>query len=616
MLPLFLATFGGGAAALGVIEGFSDAGSSLLKLWMSFYSDRVGRRKPILAVGYLVTALTGLFGLVTAWWQILVVRMIAWIGRGARGPVRDALLSESVPEEAHGRAFGFETAMDTLGAIIGPAIALSLVGVIALRRIFLIAFIPGAITVLIVLFVLRDIPRAPQPHIRMLASLRDLPRPFHRYVAAVGVFGLGNFAHTLLVLRAVAILTPVHGAATAGRWAIGLYIFHNVVYAGASYPAGWLGDRIDKKLLLAVGYALFGDSLHRLPRRRCQRDRPRSLSSAWRVSTSRSSTAWNAPSPPISSRSRDAGPATGRSRRSILSETCSRASSSGSCGVTCRSPPVSGTPPCSRSWARWRFSRPDSGRSRKEFLPMGTELHGLGRSDTGRVRRRDEDALLVDEDNAIFAVADGVGGHRAGEIASQIAVQTLARVVAGARRQTAFSPASALTMAFSQANEEINLYAVAQPEARGLATTLVAFLGLSTFGVVAHIGDSRAYLLRDRFLTPLTRDHSALSELARSDPGIDLATLRKSRLAHILTRSLGGDGDSAPDLATIDVEPGDRILLCCDGLTDMVAESEIERILSSILDREACATALIDTANSAGGEDNITVLVIDAEVVE
>lgn len=258
VLPLFLATFGSGAAALGLIEGLSDAGSSILKLWMSFHSDRVGKRKPILAVGYLVTALTGLFGVVTSVWQILVVRVIAWIGRGARGPVRDALLAESVPPEAHGRAFGFEGAMDTLGAIIGPAIALSLVGTIALRSIFLIAFIPGAITVLIVLFVLRDVPRVPQPHLRIVSSLRDLPVRFWRYVAAVGVFGLGNFAHTLLVLRAVAILTPVHGAATAGRWAIGLYIFHNVVYAGASYPAGWLGDRIDKRLLLAVGYGLFG----------------------------------------------------------------------------------------------------------------------------------------------------------------------------------------------------------------------------------------------------------------------------------------------------------------------------------------------------------------------
>lgn len=258
ILPLFLATFGGGAAALGIIEGFSDAGSSILKLWMSFYSDRVGKRKPIMAIGYFVTAMMGLMGLVTAWWQIVVIRMAAWMGRGARGPVRDALLSESVPAAAHGRAFGFETMMDTLGAIIGPAIALALVGVIALRNIFLLAFIPGAITVFIVLFVLKDIPRKPQPGIRIIASLRELPRSFWRYAGAVGIFGFGNFAHTLLVLRAVTLLTPSYGAVRAGKIAIGLYIFHNVLYAASSYPVGVLGDRTNKKTILAIGYALFG----------------------------------------------------------------------------------------------------------------------------------------------------------------------------------------------------------------------------------------------------------------------------------------------------------------------------------------------------------------------
>jgi len=224
---------------------------------MSFYSDRVGKRKPILAIGYFVTAMMGLLGFVTAWWQIVVIRTAAWMGRGARGPVRDALLSESVPAQAHGRAFGFETMMDTLGAVIGPTIALSLVGVIALRRIFLIAFIPGAITVLIVLFVLKDIPRKPQPGIRVVASLRELPRSFWRYVGAVGIFGFGNFAHTLLVLRAVSLLTPKFGVVHAGKIAIGLYIFHNVVYAAASYPVGVLGDRSDKRTLLSIGYALF-----------------------------------------------------------------------------------------------------------------------------------------------------------------------------------------------------------------------------------------------------------------------------------------------------------------------------------------------------------------------
>jgi MFS family permease len=258
VLPLYLATFAGGAAALGVIEGVSDAASSLLKLWMSYYSDRVGKRRPILVAGYLVTAMMGTFAFVTAWWQMLVIRSIAWIGRGARGPIRDALLSESVPPEAHGRAFGFEGAMDTVGAIVGPAIALSLVGVIALRHIFLVAFIPGAITVLIAWLVIRYPPRLPREHLRLFTSLRDLPPMFRRFVGAAGVFGLGNFAHTLLVLRAVSLLTPLYGPVAAGRYGIALYILHNAVYAAVSYPAGALGDRVSKKTLLGAGYAMFG----------------------------------------------------------------------------------------------------------------------------------------------------------------------------------------------------------------------------------------------------------------------------------------------------------------------------------------------------------------------
>lgn len=257
VLPLFLASFGGGAVALGTIEGVSDAASSLMKLWMSYYSDRIGKRKPILAIGYLLTAMMGTFGFITAWWQMLVIRSIAWMGRGARGPVRDALLSESVPHEAHGRAFGFEGAMDTVGAIIGPAIALALVGVLPLRQIFFIAFIPGAITVAIVVFALQEVPHLSQPRLGMLSSLKSLPSKFWQYVGCVGIFGLGNFAHTLLILRAVALLTPHYGSVAAGQISIGLYIFHNIIYAAASYPAGWLGDKYDKRKLLAVGYALF-----------------------------------------------------------------------------------------------------------------------------------------------------------------------------------------------------------------------------------------------------------------------------------------------------------------------------------------------------------------------
>jgi MFS family permease len=258
ILPLFLQTFGGGAIALGTIEGVSDASSSLLKMWMSHYSDRIGKRKPILVIGYLVTALMGCFAFVTRWWQLVAIRGIAWIGRGARGPVRDALLAESVPGDAHGRAFGFQTAMDTIGAILGPAIALSLIGILSLRHIFLISFIPGSITVLIAVFLVKDVGRPPQPKLEIWGSLRALPRAFWHYVSAVGVFGLGNFAHTLLVLRAVLLLTPRYGTVMAGRMGVGLYILHNVVYAGVSYPVGVLGDRTNKKHILAFGYGLFG----------------------------------------------------------------------------------------------------------------------------------------------------------------------------------------------------------------------------------------------------------------------------------------------------------------------------------------------------------------------
>ncbi len=258
VLPLFLASFGTGALALGTIEGFSDAASSLMKLWMSYYSDRIGKRKPILAVGYLLTAMMGAFGFVTAWWQMLAIRAVAWMGRGARGPVRDALLAESVAAEAHGRAFGFEGAMDTLGAIIGPLIALSLIGVFELKNIFFIAFIPGAITVYIAMFVIQDRPHPRAGNHSLFHSVRQLPRGFRRYVGAVSIFGLGNFAHTLLVLRAVTILTPSLGAVAAQRMGITLYILHNVVYAAVSYPAGMFGDSFSKRSLLGFGYALFG----------------------------------------------------------------------------------------------------------------------------------------------------------------------------------------------------------------------------------------------------------------------------------------------------------------------------------------------------------------------
>jgi MFS family permease len=257
ILPMFLASLGSSAAVLGFIEGVADAASSFIKLWMGWYSDRVGRRKPIMVVGYILTALKGTFALATAWHHVLFIRVFAWMGRGARGPVRDALLADVVSPEYYGRAFGFHSAMDTVGAIIGPAIALSLIGWLTCRQIFLVSFIPGMLAVACVVFLVRDRVRHPNHAHQFRASLTVLPSPYKIFLLSVGVFGLGNFAHTLLILRAIEVLTPLRGAESAAFTAALLYTLHNIVYAALAYPVGYLSERFGKRQLLGLGYLLF-----------------------------------------------------------------------------------------------------------------------------------------------------------------------------------------------------------------------------------------------------------------------------------------------------------------------------------------------------------------------
>jgi len=258
ILPLFLASIGASPAALGIIEGVSDAVASFVKLAGGWYSDKIGRRKEIAVAGYALTGLsTGFFALATAWWHILIARSVGWFGRGVRGPLRDAMLTESVPAEARGRAFGFHRAGDTLGAIAGPLFAFLLVSRLGFQEIFLITLIPGLLSAAAFFFFVKEKRRAPS-NTGFLASLNGLPTKFRVFLVAVGAFGFGNFAHSLLILRAMQILTPDYGATVAGSIAIGLYTMHNVLYAGASFPVGALADRIGKRKLLALGYFLFG----------------------------------------------------------------------------------------------------------------------------------------------------------------------------------------------------------------------------------------------------------------------------------------------------------------------------------------------------------------------
>ena len=260
ILPAFLVSLGGSAALLGVIEGIADASTSGMKLLSGWYSDYIGKRKPFAVAGYLLTAIgVGSFSLAFSWPHVLLSRVIAWLGRGTREPPRDALLVDSTKPEFHGRVFGFHRGMDTLGAIAGPAVAFFLIKSMALRSIFLVALVPSVLALLtIVLFVRETRKNNHEGHTHFLVSMKSLPRNFRFFLIAVGVFGLGNFADSMLILRATELLSPVNGAVIAGSLAILLYTIHNVFYAVLSFPIGVLGDKFGKRKILVFGYLLTG----------------------------------------------------------------------------------------------------------------------------------------------------------------------------------------------------------------------------------------------------------------------------------------------------------------------------------------------------------------------
>ncbi len=259
VLPTFLATLGVSAAWLGAIEGISDGLSSLAKMASGFYTDKLQRRKPIAVLGYVVTALgIGAIGLATSAWHVLFARASAWLGRGVRTPVRKALLAGAVTKDTYGRAFGFERMLDTIGAIVGPASAFVLLQALNHHYPSLFAFtlIPGLLAALVVAFLVKEKERKPVSHISFGERLRLMPWRYRRFLVAVGLFGSGDFAPTLLILLATQKLTPVFGATKAASLSVALYVLRNVFYAGFALVAGWLSDRVPRHHVLASGYFL------------------------------------------------------------------------------------------------------------------------------------------------------------------------------------------------------------------------------------------------------------------------------------------------------------------------------------------------------------------------
>jgi MFS family permease len=262
ILPAFLAAIGAGPAWLGAIEGIADGLSSFTKLAAGHFTDRLKRRKPLALFGYAFTAFaTASFAFATHAVHVLFGRVSAWLGRGVRSPAKKALLAADVSPNAYGRAFGFERLMDTVGAIAGPLTALWLLEITAhsYRKVFLWTLVPGLIAVLSFWFLVRERPIAARPQRSFLLGLKTLPAPFRRLLLGVGVFGAGDFSHSLLILYASRMLAPAHGLARAASLAVALYTLHNVFYAGSAYFSGWLSDHVpSRKVVLAAGYALAG----------------------------------------------------------------------------------------------------------------------------------------------------------------------------------------------------------------------------------------------------------------------------------------------------------------------------------------------------------------------
>src|SRR2546422_503898 len=262
VLPAFLAAIGAGPVWVGAIEGIADRLSSFTKLAAGHYTDRLKRRKPIAIFGYAITALaTASFAFATHAYQVLFGRVAAWLGRGIRSPAKKALLAADVPPTAYGRAFGLERLMDTLGAIVGPLTALWLLEASghSYRKVFLWTLLPGLVAVACFLFLVRERPIAARSKRSFFHELQALPIPFRRLLVGVGIFGAGDFSHSLLILYASRMLAPARGMARAASIAVGLYVLHNVFYAGSAYLSGWLSDHVpSRKAVLAAGYTLAG----------------------------------------------------------------------------------------------------------------------------------------------------------------------------------------------------------------------------------------------------------------------------------------------------------------------------------------------------------------------
>jgi len=240
-------------------------------------------------------------------------------------------------------------------------------------------------------------------------------------------------------------------------------------------------------------------------------------------------------------------------------------------------------------------------------------IKAFGLTDVGRRRESNEDDFLLEPGRGVYAVADGMGGHAAGEIASRLAIDTLREVLQREEPGNATSKpeddAEWLRQAVVEANKRICDSIRLHEERRGMGTTVVAMVQSGRDAIVGHVGDSRLYLFRGNELMRMTSDHSWVNEQVKLGLMND-DTAQRHPMRNIVTRALGSRPDVVVDLSSTEIEPGDVFLLCSDGLNTMLTDQQIQDLLASNRrEPEAACRALIHEANRFGGEDNVTVVV-------
>ncbi len=254
LIPLYLTTvLGAGAYTVGIVEGAAESTASILKVASGYWSDRIGRRKPFIILGYSLSSFTKpLFAFAHIWEFVFLVRIIERIGKGLRTAPRDAIIAESSGELVRGKAFGFNRAADGIGSILGASIAFGLLNVWEYEDIFLIAFVPGIMAIMATLFVMEPAKSPPKKNTQSFiqVSLQALPANLRIFIIVSAIFAMGHFGYAFLLLKAMDI-------GLADKSAILLYIMFYLIYTLCAIPSGALSDKIGRKPMLMFGYSLF-----------------------------------------------------------------------------------------------------------------------------------------------------------------------------------------------------------------------------------------------------------------------------------------------------------------------------------------------------------------------